>query len=173
MRHNEKLSYLNLDEADIMMIPFKKENVDCWDEEQLKLISTVHENSSDAVKDPFLCEICNISLKSQAYLNRHIRLAHNPDSLLCKECGVLKDTWKQLRDHKRLHFKIACNKCGKMVVKSKFSKHIRSCKTKVVVREVKIYKCKFCNFESKWKDSRQRHETNYCRQTQIETFVGF
>ena len=166
----KKLSYLHLDE-DIVLIPLKKENVECCEEELLKPISTIKETSSDAVKDPFLCEMCNKSLKSQAYLNRHIRLTHNPDSLLCKECGVLKDTWKQLRDHKRLHFKIACNKCGKMVVKSKFSKHIRSCKTKVVVREVKIYKCKFCNFQSKTKFNTQRHETNNCR-TRIDTFVG-
>ena len=65
MPSNRKRHHLHHDEDDIKVIPFKKPNVDCCEEDQLKTIKINCESSSDEVRDPFLCDICSASLKSR------------------------------------------------------------------------------------------------------------
>ena len=60
-----KRRHLHLDEDDIKVIPFKKPNVDCCEEDQLKTIKLDRESFSDEVRDSFLCDICSESLKSR------------------------------------------------------------------------------------------------------------
>ena len=88
MPPTRKRVYPNLgdDEGEIKVIPIKKRRGDCCDEEELKTIRIVRDRSSDAVRDPVLCDICSVSLKSQAALDRHIKLLHSLDSLKCMEC---------------------------------------------------------------------------------------
>ena len=65
MPPSRKQSHIHHDEDDIKVIPFKKPNVDCCEQDQLKTIKLNRESSSDEVRDPFLCDICSASLKSR------------------------------------------------------------------------------------------------------------
>ena len=88
---------------------------------------TIRGSSSDAVRGPIWCDICKVSLHSQGFLDRHIKSLHSREDLWCKECGVVKNTRKQLRDHMRLHLKRFCHICEKMVAKNNFPRHLKLC----------------------------------------------
>ena len=99
----KKLRWFQL--RNILRIAVTKSN------EQLKTIKIVQDWSFSEiqweVRDPLLCDICSVSMMSQAFLDRHIKWKVVPFSwflgLQRRECGVVKHTRKQLRDHKRLH----------------------------------------------------------------------
>ena len=81
-----KRGYPNLgdDEDEIKVIPIKKRNGDCCVEEELKTIRIVRDRFSDAVRGPVLCDICSVSRRSQAALDRHIKLLHSLEAcFLC------------------------------------------------------------------------------------------
>ena len=65
MAPSRKRRHLHHDKGDIKVIPFKKPNVDCCEEDQLKTIKINRESSSDEMRYPFLCDICSASLKSR------------------------------------------------------------------------------------------------------------
>ena len=89
----------------IKVIPFKKRHVNYSPEEEVKTIKIVRGSSS--VSEMVMCDICSASLTSQ-HLDRHMKAMHTGDPLVCNECGVLKDSRKKMRDHKRLHLKLVC-----------------------------------------------------------------
>ena len=89
------------DDNEIKIIPFKKQ---C---EEVKTIKIVSDGSPVPVSQKVLCNICNESLMSQAYLDRHMKV-------VCNDCGVVKETRKKLRDHKRIHVQCVCQKCGNL-----------------------------------------------------------
>ena len=90
------------DDNEIKSIPFKKQ----W--EEVKTIIIVRDGSPVPVSQRVLCNICNESLMSQAYLDRHMKVLHSANSLVCNYCGVVKETRKKLRDHKRIHVQCLC-----------------------------------------------------------------
>ena len=148
------------DDNEIKSIPFKKQ---C---EEVKTIKIVSDGSPVPVSQRVLCNICNESLMSQAYLDRHMKALHSANSLVCNDCGVVKETRKKLRDHKRIHVQCVCQKCGKLFSKMSIQQHLKFfCKGNqaktAAVHQDKVYKCKFCTFQSKWWSNTQRHETNY------------
>ena len=96
------------DDNEIKSIPFKKQ---C---EEVKTIKIVSDGSPVPVSQRVLCNICNESLMSQAYLDRHMKALHSANSLVCNYCGVVKETRKKLRDHKRIHVQCVCQKCGNL-----------------------------------------------------------
>ena len=88
MSPTSKQGYLYLgddDDEEIKVIPIKKSTEDCCDKEQLKTIKIVWDCSSDSVRDPLLCDICSVSMMSQAFLDRHLskKLFQSLDSLVC------------------------------------------------------------------------------------------
>ena len=95
-------------DTNIKVIPFKKRCVNYPLEEDVKTIKIVHRSSS--VSEMVMCEICCASLMSK-YLDRHMKSMHSDNPLVCNECGVVKDTRKKMRDHKRSHLKLVCHKC--------------------------------------------------------------
>ena len=128
MSPSSKWGYLYLgddDEEEIKVIPIKKLTEDCCDKEQLKTIKIVRDCSSDSVRS------------ERSTTMRHLQCVHVVSSIpwqthKVKSCSILLIPWfaetrvwsgehtrKQLRDHKRLHIKCACQKCGQMVTKSK------------------------------------------------------
>ena len=93
------------DDNEIKIIPFKKQ---C---EEVKTIKIVRDGSPVPVSQRVVCNICNESLMSQAYLDRHMKALHSANSLVCNDCGVVKkETRKKLRDHKRIHVQCVCKK---------------------------------------------------------------
>ena len=76
MSPTSKRGYLYLgddDDEEIKVIPIKKRTEDYCDKEQLKTIKIVRDCSSDSVRDPLLCDICSMSMMSQAFLDIHIK----------------------------------------------------------------------------------------------------
>ena len=110
-------------DTDVKVIPFKKHcvNYSLEAEEEVKTIKIVHQSSS--VSEMVMCEICCASLMSK-YLDRHMKSMHSDNPMVCNECGVVKDTRKKMRDHKRSHLKLVCHKCGKEVPKANSRKHL-------------------------------------------------
>ena len=154
-------SHHNEEDDKSKAFPFKKLSVSvifCKDE-HVRFIKIDHDSSSETNR--VMCGICSKSLKSQAYHDRHMKTKHSNKAIVCNECGVSKNTLKQLSDHKRVHRQVICQKCGKMVTKVHKGRHFRTCKGNVA-REEKVYKCQFCNYVSKTKSNTQRHETNNC-----------
>ena len=100
------------DDNEIKSIPFKKQ---C---EEVKTIKIVSDGSPVPVSQRVLCNICNESLMSQAYLDRHMKV-------VCNDCGVVKETRKKLRDHKRIHVQCVCQKCGKLFSKMSIQQHLK------------------------------------------------
>ena len=76
------------DDNEIKSIPFKKQ---C---EEVKTIKIVRDGSPVPVSQRVLCNICNESLMSQAYLDRHMKALHSANSLVCNDCGVVKIVFK-------------------------------------------------------------------------------
>ena len=76
------------DDNEIKSIPFKKQ---C---EEVKTIKIVSDGSPVPVSQRVLCNICNESLMSQAYLDRHMKVLHSANSLVCNDCGVVKIVFK-------------------------------------------------------------------------------
>ena len=107
------------DDNEIKSIPFKKQ---C---EEVKTIKIVSDGSPVPVSQRVLCNICNESLMSQAYLDRHMKVLHSANSLVCNDCGVVKETRKKLRDHKRIHVQCVCQKCGKLFSKMSIQQHLK------------------------------------------------
>ena len=107
------------DDNEIKIIPFKKQ---C---EEVKTIKIVSDGSPVPVSQRVLCNICNESLMSQAYLDRHMKVLHSANSLVCNYCGVVKETRKKLRDHKRIHVQCVCQKCGKLFSKMSIQQHLK------------------------------------------------
>ena len=135
------------DDNEIKIIPFKKQ---C---EEVKTIKIVRDGSPVPVSQRVLCNICNESLMSQAYLDRHMKVLHSANSLVCNDCGVVKETRKKLRDHKRIHVQCVCQKCGKSFSKMSIRQHLKFfCKGNqaktAAVHQDKVYKCKFCTYIS-------------------------
>ena len=135
------------DDNEIKSIPFKKQ---C---EEVKTIKIVSDGSPVPVSQRVLCNICNESLMSQAYLDRHMKALHSANSLVCNDCGVVKETRKKLRDHKRIHVQCVCQKCGKSFSKMSIQQHLKFfCKGNqaktAAVHQDKVYKCKFCTYIS-------------------------
>ena len=63
MSPTNKQGYIHLgddDDEEIKVIPIKKRTEDCCDKEQLKTIKIVWDCYSDSVRDPLLCNICNL-----------------------------------------------------------------------------------------------------------------
>ena len=90
MSSSRKWSHqLNDDDSDdneIKSIPIKKQ---C---EEVKTIKIVSDGSPVPVSQRVLCNICNESLMSQAYLDRHMKALHSA----CNDCGmkiVFKDEY--------------------------------------------------------------------------------
>ena len=75
MSPTSKQGYVYLgddDDEEIKVIPIKKSTEDCCDKEQLKTIKIVWDCSSDSVRSE-RCDICSMSMMSQAFLDRHIK----------------------------------------------------------------------------------------------------
>ena len=104
------------DDNEIKSIPFKK---------QCEEVKTIRDGSPVPVSQRVLCNICNESLMSQAYLDRHMKALHSANSLVCNDCGVVKETGKKLRDHKRIHVQCVCQKCGKSFSKMSIWQHLK------------------------------------------------
>ena len=131
---SRKRSHHHIDDdsdMDIKVIPFKKRFVNySVEEEEVKTIKIVHQSSS--VSEMVMCDICSVSLMPQ-YLDRHMKGMHSDETLVCNECGVVKDSRKKMRDHKRLHLKLVCHKCGKEVSKFNSRRHLKLCKLGMVI----------------------------------------
>ena len=51
---------------------------------------------------------------SQAYLDRHMKVMHSDDSLICNDCGVVKDTKKKMAERSQM---VASSMCLSQVWK--------------------------------------------------------
>ena len=67
----------HLVEDDIKVISIKKQNVDYREEESVKTIKIIRGIPSDVERGPVLCDICSESMKTQAYLDRHMKVMHS------------------------------------------------------------------------------------------------
>ena len=75
-----------------------------------------------------------------------------PPVLQCPDCGKVKQTQKQLRDHLRVHRKRVCEHCGQVLsVTTNMKSHIRRC------QKDNVFQCNICNYKCPRQFDLDRH----------------
>ena len=76
-------------------------------------VTVVNFNKSKQI----VCEICSLTLKSMKGLESHKKAKHSDDGtcFYCSECGISKDTKKQLQNHQRRHKTVICPPCNNVL----------------------------------------------------------
>ena len=154
-------------------------------------VTTIQINNSKH-SGSVVCEVCSLSVTSMAALERHQKAKHSNRTFCCSECGVSKDSPRKLIDHQMTHKTTACPKCDKIISHHNKARHIKSCQgqdpkfqcdqcgvtTKTArglnshkikfhqalsVENKTVFDCAYCNYQSKRKWDRDRHEEK-CRE---------
>jgi len=111
----------------------------------------------------FICDICNITFKSNTGLIYHKRLIHTGERrFVCTKCGERFISRASLQDHEITHGdeKIhKCDQCGKC-----FKRKYTLKKHKVIHSGEKPFRCDNCGKSFMWYTSYQQHwKKNVCR----------
>ena len=129
-----------------------------------------------------MCHICGKLVTAASHLKRHMNI-HSANRLNCQMCDYVATTEARLDWHKRQHFKVDCQVCGKVVLQRNLNKHIRrdhmgerrfSCEicskaffskdkleTHKAVHFSPTYACTFCDRKFNNRGSMARHEMTH------------
>ena len=85
-----------------------------------------------------LCPECGISIQN---LKTHLNNVHFGEKQICPHCAIELSCLRSLKEHvKKVHEKIPCAECGKMVGPQEMGRHMQS----HLPDELKKYKCDIC-----------------------------
>ena len=114
----------------------------------------VEEPKKEEYDEDIICDICEVQIQSASSLITHKKLKHDPK--ICSDCGAVVKGEKALKDHRRKHVTVSCQRCSKEISKRNLNKHLQSC-TGQNKPDPKTYMCDKCDYKTTVLCNLERH----------------